>query len=52
MSPDKVAHEYELEEARVKECLAFYETHRAEIDASLQAEEVLEKEHGQSATPP
>ncbi len=52
MSPTEIAQEYELEEARVRECLAFHEAHRAEIDASLQAEEVLEKEHDQSATPP
>ncbi len=52
MSPTEVVQEYELEEARVKECLVFYEAHRAEIDASLQVEEVLEKEHGQGASPP
>ena len=52
MSPTEAAQEYDLEEPRVKECLAFYEAHRAEVDASLQAEEILEKEHGRSATPP
>ena len=36
---EQIADEYGLEPARVKEALAFYETHRTEIDANLQAEQ-------------
>jgi len=42
MAPGQVAAEYELSEAQVKDALAFYQAHRAEIDASLEAERKLE----------
>ena len=42
LSIERLADEYELEVARVKEALAFYETHHAEIDANIQAEQALE----------
>ena len=45
MSPTQVAAEYELPEQRVKEALAFYQTHRAEIDAVTQTETELEAAH-------
>ncbi len=38
MTPAQIAAEYDLPEAQVKEALAFYEDHRAEIDASLATE--------------
>jgi uncharacterized protein (DUF433 family) len=37
-SPAEIADEYELSERQVRECLAFYDAHRAEIDAAIQAE--------------
>lgn len=43
LSPEQIADEYGLEPARVKEALAFYETHRTEIDANLQAEQTAEQ---------
>ena len=46
MSPAQIADDYGLSEARVKEALAFYEAHRVEIDASLQADSELEPAHG------
>ena len=46
LSMEQVADEYDLEVARVKESLAFYEEHRAEIDANLQAEQALEPKRG------
>lgn len=38
-SPDAIAADWGLTEQQVKECLAFYEARRAEIDASIEAEE-------------
>jgi len=35
MSPAQIASEYGLPEARVKEALAFYDAHRAEVDAAI-----------------
>jgi len=40
-SAAQIADEYELRERQVTDCLAFYEAHRAEIDAAIQAEEQL-----------
>jgi uncharacterized protein (DUF433 family) len=40
-SPAEIAEDYELSERQIKECLAFYDAHRAEIDAAIQAEEQL-----------
>jgi uncharacterized protein (DUF433 family) len=42
MSPDQIAEEYDLTSAQVKEALAYYDKHRAEIDLSFRAEEALE----------
>src|SRR3954454_18341186 len=42
MSPAQIADEYEvLSERQVNEALAFYQSHRAAIDANIQAEEQL-----------
>jgi uncharacterized protein (DUF433 family) len=38
----QIADEYDLFEAQVQDALAFYETHRAEIEASIAAERELE----------
>ena len=42
-SASQIADEYDLAEAQVKDALAFYETHRAEIDASIATELELEQ---------
>ena len=42
IAPDQVAAEYDVTEALVKEALAFYEAHGAEVDALMAAEEELE----------
>ena len=41
-SPAEIAEEYDLTQSQVREALGFYEVHRAEIDASIQAEAALE----------
>ena len=41
--PDQIADEYGLTRAQVREALAFYDAHRAEIDADLDAERRLEE---------
>lgn len=46
LTPEQIADEYDLEVVRIKEALAFYETHRAEIDFSIQAERELEPKIG------
>jgi uncharacterized protein (DUF433 family) len=45
LTPDEIAAEYGLTEAQVKEALAFYEAHRAEIDADLAVEQAMEESH-------
>lgn len=42
MTPAEIARDYELSEAQVQESLGFYEAHRTEIDAFIQAEAALE----------
>ncbi len=42
MAPARIAAEYGLSEAQVEEALAFYEAHRAEIDAAIAGEQALE----------
>ncbi|MBN1259368.1 MAG: DUF433 domain-containing protein [Anaerolineae bacterium] len=42
MTPAQIAEEYGVTVSQVEEALAFYAAHRAEIDAALQAEEILE----------
>ena len=46
LSPEQIADEYDLEVARVKEAQVFYDAHRAEINASIQAEQGLEPKRG------
>jgi len=45
MARTQIAAEYGLSKSQVNECLSFYESHRAEIDAYIQTEESLEVEH-------
>jgi uncharacterized protein (DUF433 family) len=42
LTPAQIAAEYGLTKAQVKEALAFYEAHRAEIDADLAVERAME----------
>ena len=42
MTLNEIARDYDLTEAQVQEALSFYESHRAEIDAHIQAEAALE----------
>jgi uncharacterized protein (DUF433 family) len=47
MSPAQIANQYEvLSERQVNEALAFYEAHRVEIDADIQAEGQFARTHG------
>jgi uncharacterized protein (DUF433 family) len=41
LSTAQIAAEYDLAEARVRECLAFYAAHREELDAAIAAESAL-----------
>lgn len=41
MSPEEIADDYDLAIGQVKEALAFYRTHRAEIDTHIQFEQSL-----------
>lgn len=41
MSSPEIANEYDIPETQIKEAKAFYEAHRAEIDAAIEAEEAL-----------
>jgi uncharacterized protein (DUF433 family) len=43
---EQIAEEYDLEAARVKEALAFYNAHPVEIDVNIQAEQELEPKRG------
>jgi len=43
MSPEEVAEDYDLAPSQVSEALAFYESHRAELDALMTAEQELER---------
>jgi uncharacterized protein (DUF433 family) len=45
-SPAETAAEYGVSETQVREAQAFYEAHRHEVDASVQAERELEPPHG------
>ncbi len=45
MTPAQIAEEYGLTAAQVEAALAFYTAHRAEIAATLTAEEMLEHTH-------
>lgn len=41
-TPAEIAEDYDLSQAQVQEAISFYEAHRAEIDAHIQAEAALE----------
>jgi uncharacterized protein (DUF433 family) len=41
-NPAEIAEDYDLSPIQVREALGFYEAHRAEIDAHMQAEAALE----------
>jgi len=41
-TPAEIAEDYDLPQAQVQEALSFYEVHRVEIDAHIQAEAALE----------
>ena len=45
-SPTQIATEYSLSESQVNQALAFYRTHRQEIDAVTAAEQAIESFHG------
>lgn len=42
LSPEQVAAEYDLRQSHVEEALAFYDTHREEIDTAMALEHALE----------
>ena len=42
LHPEEIASEYNLSKTQVVEALQFYEAHKAEIDASIRAEESIE----------
>ena len=44
-TPQKVAADYNLDLKQVQEAQSFYKTHKAEIDADIQAERDLEEQH-------
>jgi len=46
MNIAQLAEAYGISEAQVKEALAFYQAHRTEIDASIQADSLLELARG------
>ena len=41
MSSAEIANEYDIPETQIKEAQAFYQAHRVEIDAAIEAEEAL-----------
>ena len=43
LTPEQLAAEYDLTKAQVSDALAFYDAHRAEIDAAIVTEQALEK---------
>lgn len=49
LAPADIADEYDLPASRIKEALAFYEAHRAEVDAAMASEEALEPDHAEAA---
>ena len=48
-APARIAEEYGQPEGVIREALAFYDAHQAEIDASLAAEEALAPRHPDAA---
>jgi uncharacterized protein (DUF433 family) len=51
-APLEVADGYDLSERQVTECLAFYDAHRTEIDAAIQAEVQMMPTDASAATAP
>ena len=49
LSPAQIAQDYGQPETAIREALAFYDAHRAEVDASLAAEEALEPQETSKA---
>ena len=45
-TPAEIAEDYDLPQTQVQEALGFYEAHRVEIDANIQAEAALEPKDG------
>ena len=45
LSIEQIANEYSISKLQVKEALAFYKTHRPELDIELESEKKLEEEH-------
>lgn len=45
-TPAAVAEDYDVPQSQVQEALGFYEAHRVEIDAHIQAEAALEPKNG------
>jgi uncharacterized protein (DUF433 family) len=45
MTVDQIAEDYDIGAAQVRDALAFYEAHRAEIDADIEAEAEMEARH-------
>ncbi len=45
LSPAQVAEDYDLNDHQIQAALAFYQAHRSEIDAAIEAEETLEPDH-------
>jgi uncharacterized protein (DUF433 family) len=45
-TPAEIAEDYDLPQTQVQEALGFYEVHRVEIDAHIQAEAALEPKGG------
>ena len=52
LTPQRIAEEYDVQEERVREALAFYEAHRREIDASLAMDSALESADALGSAPP
>jgi uncharacterized protein (DUF433 family) len=50
LSPEQIAAEYDLTVSQVEEALAFYEAHRTEVDAAMEAERELEESREPQAT--
>ena len=47
ISPEQIATEYDVSIVYVRQALSFYDGHRCEIDAAIEAEDALEAEaHG------
>jgi uncharacterized protein (DUF433 family) len=50
LPPGQIAAEYDLTETQVNDALAFYQAHRAEIDAAIATEQAMEAMQATEAT--